>query len=131
MTVTDADLNVVATSPALSVTEWRIPRSLTPGAVYSWQVTALKEGKPVTSPVLPAPQAKFKIVDRDFTETIAQLKRSNPTAHLALGVAYANAGLFSEAERELQMLLRANPDNRTARSLFRSVQALNQKSSAQ
>jgi hypothetical protein len=126
VSVTNADLNEVATSPALSATEWRITKSLRPGAIYSWQVTALKDGKPITSPVLPAQQAKFKVLDRETRETLRQTRRSYPRMHLALGVLYAEAGLVNKAEQELRMLVRANPNDRTAQEILRSVQAMKQ-----
>jgi anti-sigma factor RsiW len=126
VSVTDVDLNEVATSPPLTSTEWRITKSLKPGAIYSWQVTALKDGKAITSPVLPAPQAKFKVVDGDVLQTLRQVKRSYPSSHLAAGVLYAEAGLFAKAEQELRALVRANPSDRTARDLLRHVQAMNQ-----
>jgi hypothetical protein len=126
VTVTDADLNEVATSATLAATEWRITKSLIPGAIYSWQVTALKEGKPITSPVLPAQQAKFKVVDRETLEKLRQAKSSHRGSHLAAGVLYAEAGLLTEAEEELRALVRANPRDPTARKILRSVQAMNQ-----
>lgn len=125
VSVTDADLNEVAASAPLATTEWRITKSLIPGAIYSWQVTALKDGKPITSPVLPAQQAKFKVVDRETLETLRQAQRSYPGSHLAAGVLFAEAGLLAEAEHELFALVRANPRDRTARKILRSVQSMN------
>lgn len=126
VSVADADLNEVAASPPLAATEWRMTKSLRPGAIYSWQVTALKDGKAITSPVLPAPQAKFKVLDRETLETLRQAKRSYRGSHLAAGVLYAEAGLLAEAEQELRALVRANPRDRTAREILHSVQAMNQ-----
>ena len=124
VTVTDADLNVVATSPPLNTTEWRITNSLKDGGIYSWQVTALKDGLRITSPVLPAPQAKFKVLDRSTSETLQQVQRAYPDSHLTLGVLYAEAGLLDEAEQELRMLVRDNPDARIAIKLLQNVKAM-------
>jgi hypothetical protein len=122
--VTDADLNEVAISPPLNTTEWRISQPLKHGDIYSWQVTALKDAVPITSPVLPAPQAKFKVIDRSTSEILQQAKRAYPGSHLTLGVLYADAGLLDEAERELRLLVRHNPRADIARTLLRSVQAM-------
>ncbi len=130
VSVTDSDLNEVATSPPLVETKWHVPKSLKPGAIYSWQVTALKDGKPITSPVLPAPQAKFKVVDGSTMEKLRQVKSTYGSSHLAAGVLYAEAGLFVEAERELRELVKANPRDRAAREILHSVQLLNQGSPA-
>jgi hypothetical protein len=122
--VTDIDLNEVETSPPLNTTEWRITQPLKHGDIYSWQVTALKDAVPITSPVLPAPQAKFKVIDRSTSEILQQAERAYPGSHLTLGVLYAYAGLLDEAERELRLLGRNNPRADIARRLLQSVQAM-------
>jgi hypothetical protein len=122
--VTDADLNEVATSPPLNTTEWRISKPLKEGAVYSWQVTTEKDGVSVTSPVLPAPQAKFKVIDRATSETLQQAQRAYPQSHLTLGVLFAEAGLLDDAERELRLLVHDNPRAPIAQKLLRHVQAM-------
>ena len=122
VTVTDADLNEVATSLPLNTTEWRISKPLKEGGIYSWQVTAIKDGVRVTSPVLPAPQAKFKVIDRATTEMLQHAQRAD--SHLTMGVLYAEAGLLDEAEQELRVLVRDNPGAGVAQKLLRQVQSL-------
>lgn len=124
VTVTDADLNEVATSPPLNTTEWRISKPLKEGGIYSWQVSALKDGARITSPVLPAPQAKFKVLDRTTSEILKQAQNTYPDSHLTLGVLYAEAGLLDEAEQELRVLVRNNPRARIALKLLQNVQAM-------
>lgn len=124
VTVTDADLNEVATSPPLNTTEWRITKSLKAGGIYSWQVAALKDGVRITSPVLPAPQAKFKVLDHSTSETLQQAQRAYPDSHLTLGVLYVKAGLLDEAEQELRVLARDNPGERIALKLLENVKAM-------
>lgn len=124
VSVTDADLNEMATSPPLNTTEWRIAKPLKAGGIYSWQVTALKDGVKITSPVLPAPQAKFKIIDRPTSEMLQQTERAYPDSHLTLAVLYAEAGLFDEAEQELRILIRDNPNAAIPQKLLRQVQAM-------
>jgi hypothetical protein len=122
--VTDADLNEVSNSLALNTTEWQITRPLPPGGIYSWQVTALKDGVAITSPRLPAPQAKFKVIDRSTSRMLQQAERAYPDSHLALGVLYAEAGLLDEAEQELRSLVRNNSRVLIAHQLLESVQAM-------
>jgi hypothetical protein len=124
VTVTDADLNEIAISEPLTVLEWKIAKPLEPGAIYSWQVTALKEGKQITSPVLPAPQAKFKVLEQTKVEELRRARRSYSGLHLPLSVLYAQAGLLAESEQELQMLVKANPGSRIVQNLLRSIQSL-------
>ena len=123
VTVTDARLNVVATSNALTGLEWRIPKPLS-GGIYSWQVTALKDGQPVTSPVLPAPQAKFRVLEHDKAEELRRARQTLASSHLALGLLLTQAGLLDEAEREFQLLSKANPHSPLPRKLLAQVRAM-------
>jgi hypothetical protein len=124
VTITDAELNEVASSEHLTMPEWKISKPLAPGVIYSWQVTALKDGQKITTPVLPAPQAKFKVLELTRAEALRSAIRSNTDSHLALSVLYAQSGLLAESERELQSLLKTNPGSRALRNLLRSVQSL-------
>lgn len=119
--VTDADLNQVAASPSLTATEWRVDKPLPPGGIYSWQVTASKDGTEIISPVLPAPQAKFKVLDSSTARMLQQAERAYADSHLTLGVLYAEAGLLDEAEQELRALSRDNPRSDVAQKLLRSL----------
>jgi len=124
VSVTDDDLNEVATSPPLNTTQWQISSPLKPGGIYSWQVTAMKDSVKITSPVLPAPQAKFKVIDRATSEMLQQTQRAYPDSHLTLAVLYAEAGLVDEAEQQLRVLVRDNPQASVAQKLLRQVQAM-------
>lgn len=120
--VYDPQFNLVATSPQQTGNSWStaLPR----GNVYSWQVKAIKEGQEITSPRPPAPQAKFRVLDQNKANEIANAKRAYGTSHLTLGLLYADAGLLREAEQEFRVLRRANPNSEVARNLLRQVQAL-------
>ncbi len=121
--VYDADFNEVAVSPQLSEPAWAVTRSLERGRIYSWQVTARVGDKEVISPVKPAPDARFMILDQAKANELANAKNAAEGSHLTLGVLYAQAGLLDDAERELQALLRANPQSTLAEKLLRSVRA--------
>lgn len=122
VTVTDDALNEVASSGPLRATAWRAPRPLARGTTYSWQVTTrLTDGRTLTSPVLPAPPAKFRVLGHAQIEELRRARRAYPGSHLALGVLYARAGLSAEAAREFEILARANPRSEAARKLLRSA----------
>lgn len=120
----DEKFTPVTSSPQLTELTWTttLPR----GTVYSWQVKAIKDGEEVMSPRPPAPQAKFRILDQAKADELAKARRAYPSAHLTLGLLYADAGLLREAEQEFRLLQRANPNSDLARNLLRQVQALQQ-----
>lgn len=124
VTVVDARLNVVASSGPLKATEWRAPRPLKEGATYSWQVAALKDGRTVVSPAMPAAQAKFRVLGGPLREQLRRARLSYGGSHLALGLLYVRAGLLDEAEAEFGALLRANPGSRAAKRLLLDVRAM-------
>src|SRR5215213_2367121 len=126
--VYDDGFNLVATSPQLTARSWAAPQTLPRGKVYSWQVKAVKDGPEVKAPRPPAPQARFRVLDRAKANEIARAKRAYPSSHLTLALLYAEAGLLNESERELRLLQRANPNSELARSLLRQVQALRRRS---
>ena len=122
--VYDDQFKLVTTSLQITNQSWATPQSLARGKIYAWQVKAFKDGEEFTSPRPPAPQAKFRILDQAKANELARARRAYASSHLALGLLYAEAGLLREAEQELRMLQRANPDSDVARSLLRQVQAL-------
>jgi hypothetical protein len=121
--VYDGKFNLVATSPQLTEHSWA-PPALSRGKVYGWQVKAIKGGQEFTSPRPPAPQARFRILDRAKANELAKARRAYPSSHLALGLLYAEAGLLREAEQELRALEKANPGSGIARGLLSQIQAL-------
>ena len=123
--VVDEKLEEVASSQQLTQTRWTVPVALKRGHTYSWQVTAVKDGQRITSPTLPAPQAKFKVLDQSHADEIKRLKQSQPDYHLGLGVLYTQAGMLDEAEQEFQALVKENPSP-TAAKLLQSVRAMKQ-----
>lgn len=119
----DEDFNKVAGSPQISAATWQVEKPLARNKIYLWQVTAIKEGQEIKSPVRPAPDAKFKVLDAVKSNEIEMAKKQYGNSHLLLGILYANAGLLGEAEAEFQKLLRKNPKSELARKLLRQVQS--------
>ena len=121
VTVVDARLNEVMTSGPLTTTNWKPAKPLVNGSTYSWQVTAIKDGSRIVSPVLPWPPARFKILDRGQVGELEQARKAYANSHLALAALYAEAGLREEAEAELRALLRSNPRSKVVRNLLRDI----------
>jgi hypothetical protein len=122
--VYDENFNWVATSHPITTTSWTAPNALKQGAIYFWQVSAMKEGKEIKSPVPPAPEAKFRVIEQTKADELLQLKKSSANSHLAAGLLYAREGLLDDAEREFELLVQANPKSAIARKLLNHVKAL-------
>ncbi len=119
--VYDDQFKRVMASPELETFSWSATQSLPRGGVYSWQVKAVKDGQEVTVPRPPAPQAKFRVIDQGNFNEISKAKRAYGSSHLTLALLYAKAGLLNEAEQELRVLQKANPQSDVVRKLLRQV----------
>jgi hypothetical protein len=122
--VYDSNFNRLETSPSLSATTWTLTKPLARGGFYRWQVTAIKNGTEIKSPVSPAPEAQFKVLEQTWNEQLRRARREQGNSHLLLGTLYAQAGLIDDAEREFSALLAANPKSTIAQKLLHSVRAL-------
>jgi hypothetical protein len=122
--VYDENFNWVATSQPLTITTWTVPNTLKRGATYVWQVSAMMDGKEIKSPVPPASDAKFRVIEQTKAEELSQLKKSAANSHLAIGLIYAREGLLDDAEREFEALMQSNSKSAVTRKLFNQVKAL-------
>ena len=119
--VFDSDYKEIAQSLSQTATSWSIPLPLSRGGIYSWQVTAVKDGEEIKSPTAPAPEARFRVLNQNRLDEITKLQKMKPQSHLALGTVFAEAGLLEEARREFRLLLQANPESKVAQKLLQEV----------
>jgi len=121
VSVFDADLHLIEASKPLDETQWMMSDHLQPGIVYTWTVTALKDGQEIVAPAPPA-RAEFKILAEP---DLRKLKRmvARTTSHAARGLLYARAGLLDEAEKEFQTYLGLRPADDRVRRLLRIVKS--------
>lgn len=124
VTIYDSQLRQVGSSGPVDCTEWMTPKSLARGVTYSWQVSAVKDGQTVVSPKPPLPEARFRILDQSAEAALAKLKDSVGNSHLVLGIFYWKHGVIDKAEREFQLLAKANPNSPAAAELLKSIRSL-------
>ena len=117
--VYDTNLNLIQTSEPLTKTQWLIPSRLNRGVVYTWIVTAQKEGKEVLAPALPA-RAEFRILEQSEWAKLRNLIE-NTQSGAARGVLYAKAGLLDEAEQELKAHLNNHSADKSAIKLLKTI----------
>ncbi len=125
--VFDSKLRQVGSSGPVTGTEWTIPNPLARGVIYSWQISALKGETTIVSPKPPLPEARFKILDQSAVDTLAKLKASAGSSHLAMGVFYWKHGLIEKSEREFQALLKANPKSTAVAKLLASIRSISRR----
>lgn len=119
VSVFDADLHLIETSGPLSDTQWKMPHRLDAGIVYTWTVTALKDGQEVIAPASPT-RAEFKVLGKLEMHNLT-LAVSRMRSHAARGVLYAEVGLLDEAEREFRAHLRLRPGDERVQELLQIV----------
>ena len=121
VSIYDADFREVIKSGPLNNLKWTVSSPLARGQIYLWQVTAIKNGEETKSPVPPAPEARFRVLSQDKHAALTEIEKSHRNSHLVLGVAYAEAGLLKDAQREFRLLLEANPDSTLVQNLLHQV----------
>ena len=124
VSVYDAGLHLVGASEPLTKTQWLMPGDLEAGVVYTWTVTAQKDGQEIVAPASPA-RAEFKILGKTELRKLNRLV-SRTTSHAARGVIYAEAGLLDEAEKEFQTHLERRPADERVKQLLQTVKSWRQ-----
>ena len=124
VTIYDAKLRQIVSSDPVTGTEWTTPNALARGVIYSWQISATKDGEKVVSPKPPLPEARFRILDQRAVNTLAKLKEFAGSSHLVMGVFYWKHGLIEKSEREFQALAKANPNSTPVADLLASIRSL-------
>lgn len=121
--VFDPNFEIVASSGEIKANSWT--PNLKRGVTYAWQVTAVADGKSLKAPQRPAPEAKFRVLDANAANEIAALRNKKPVSHLALGQAYARAGMLGEAIREFEQLAAQNPGKELPQKILRQLKRQN------
>jgi hypothetical protein len=119
----DEMFDPVASSPRLGQPRWKMAQTLKRGAIYYWQVKAIKDGKEMISPHSPAPQVKFRVLDEAKASELWRARQAYGSSHLVLGLLYAEAGLLDEAEAEFRSLQKENPGSAITGQLLKRVRA--------
>jgi hypothetical protein len=73
---------------------------------------------------MPAPEAKFKVLDEVLYQEVRRTRQAYNGSHLTLGILYTRYGLLDEAEQEFRALVRENPQSDLARRLLRNVELM-------
>lgn len=119
--ISDETFHQVAKSGDLPATtqSWTPYTSLKRGGIYTWTIRAVNKGGELSAVTS---QAKFKILDREKVRQLNRLK-SGSQSHLVLGIFYAREGMLTEAEREMGILVKDNPNSAVAKKLLREIKA--------
>lgn len=120
VSVVDEEFNLIAQSPVLKETEWKIETPLVRGKKYRWQVKVFTNADDELQSSAPDKGASFKILSESEDIEIAESEK-RLKSHLALGVMYLKAGLLDEAEREICALQKLNPKSEQIKRLLDKI----------
>ena len=73
------------------------------------------------------PDTKFKVLEQSRAQALERARQVYGNSHLVLDALYAEARLLDDAERELELMARANPRSRAAHQLLRRIKAIRKK----
>ena len=126
VTITDLDTGQKQRSGPITSMHWSAREPLQPGHRYRWSVVAhLSDGQETHAPFPPAPEARFKVLDRDKAAALRRLVGSGGSlSPYVRGMLYAQEGLIDDAEREFERLVDLNPRSAVAKKLLRNVRSL-------
>jgi hypothetical protein len=117
--IADETFHQVAKSADLPATtrSWTPSIPLKRGGIYTWTIRAVNQGG---EPSAVTSQAKFRILGEDKVRQLNRLK-TGPQSHLALGIFYAREGMLAEAEREIGILVKENPNSGVVKKLLKQI----------
>jgi hypothetical protein len=127
VSVYDTKMNEVVASHSLQEKEWTTTLPLRRGEIYTWQVRAARDGAEIKLPAPDLPDAKFMVIGTSTARELESARGVYGSSPLALGILYANAGLLDEAGREIEAVVRANPQSRLAEQLLNSLRAIRER----
>jgi len=105
----DMSFNLVAQSPRLNATSWRVPATLRRGTTYQWQVVVYGARGDEIFPAAPAAPARFHIVG---SEVLDELRAH--ASSLDKGLIFAREGLLEEAAQAFDDYQRSHPTSELA-----------------
>ena len=123
-TVLDLNMKTAAESQWIKATQWKPSSSLKRDETYIWQVAAIRNGTEIRSPVPPAGEARFRIVDQQTYDQLVNSQKLYSNSRLLLALIYAENGLLDEAVQNLQQLIEKNPSSPHLKALIKDVESL-------
>lgn len=119
--IADETFHQIAKSGDLPATtrSWTPSIPLKRGGIYTWTIRAVNKGG---EPSAVTSQAKFRILGDDKVRQLNRLKAGSQS-HLALGIFYAREGMLTEAEREIGILVRENPNSGVVKKLLKQIRS--------
>jgi hypothetical protein len=105
-----AGRDVVARSPLLSASKWKVTPTLERGKVYRWQVLVQRGETSFVLPAPPSPPALFRVLTDSEVAVVERARSQRSDDHLLLALVYARAGLAEDAGAELEVYGRMSGD---------------------
>ncbi|HEX7680627.1 MAG TPA: hypothetical protein VF713_21010, partial [Thermoanaerobaculia bacterium] len=115
--------STVATSVTLHGNEWKPAQALERGRIYRWQIEVTTTKDVMIAPRPSDPPALFTVLSDDEHRALEAARVRFANDDLYLGVLTARDGLQGEAAEHLRRYSAAHPEEKTAATLLREVEA--------
>jgi len=115
------DFELVAKSGVLTTNAWTPEQPLAEGSTYVWTVSAEIDGKTVTVPWAPEPEALFRVATAAERERLTAAKTAAPDCFLLEAAVASRLGMVDIARHALAKLQAANPRSPVVASLSRQL----------
>ncbi len=116
------DFEPVMISHPLADKEWTPDKPLVDGASYVWIVSALVDGRRVTAPRAPEPEALFRVATREERQHLQAARQAVRGSDLLEAAVAAHLGMIETARQALARLEAANPGSPVVAALTRQLQ---------
>jgi hypothetical protein len=102
VSVFDTNFEPVAASGRIHDPQWTPDHDLAAGKEFLWQLEVAVNGRRITAPKPPEPEAKFATLPAAESARLADLAARYGSDHILMGALYARAGALQDARREWQ-----------------------------
>lgn len=121
VSVYTTDFEPVVKSHTLATNEWTANQSLEDGRTYVWTVSAEIDGKRVTVPAAPEPEALFRVATAAEREELRDARSAAPGCALLEATVAARLGMMDVARQAMAKLEATNQGSPVVASLDRQL----------
>jgi hypothetical protein len=121
ISIYSTDFEEVAGSTEIAEHQWTPSAPLVAGRTYLWTVSGIVEGRRVTAPRAPEPEARFRIATPEEVQTLRAAEELAPHSDLLIAAVAAHLGMKDVAKASVRQLEISNPGSPLVTALSASL----------